>query len=84
MEQTDWAAEQENIRLSKEIEAALVKLTQNNIVLMGRKMGGNITSCVKIHVMGVNQRRIHHRVSWNNACPKILNESLKKVNHAHT
>lgn len=35
-------------------------------------------SCVKIHVMGVNQRRIHHRVSWNNCCPKILNESLKK------
>jgi len=35
-------------------------------------------SCVKIHVMGVNQRRIHHRVSWNNAVPKILNQSLKK------
>lgn len=35
-------------------------------------------SCVKIHVMGVNQRRIHHRVSWNNAVPKILNQSVKK------
>lgn len=35
-------------------------------------------SCVKIHVMGVNQKRIHHRVSWNNAVPKILNESVKK------
>lgn len=43
MEQTDWIAEQENIKLSKEIEAALLKLTKNNIVLMGRKMGGNIS-----------------------------------------
>lgn len=43
MEQTDWIAEQESIRLSKEIEAALVKLTQKNIVLMSRKMGDNIT-----------------------------------------
>lgn len=43
MEQTDWIAEQENIKLSKEIESALIKLTQNNIVLMGRKMGGNIS-----------------------------------------
>jgi len=43
MEQTDWIAEQENIKLSKEIESALLKLTQNNIVLMGRKMGGNIS-----------------------------------------
>jgi hypothetical protein len=43
MEQTDWIAEQESIKLSKEIEAALVKLTQKNIVLMARKMGDNIT-----------------------------------------
>lgn len=42
-EQSDWIAEQESIKLSKEIEAALLKLTQNNIVLMGRKMGGNIS-----------------------------------------
>lgn len=43
MEQTDWIAEQENIKLSKEIESALLKLTQRNIVLMSRKMGGNIS-----------------------------------------
>jgi hypothetical protein len=43
MEQVDWIAEAETIRLSKEIEAALVKLTQKNIVLMARKMGDNIT-----------------------------------------
>jgi len=35
-------------------------------------------SCVKIYVMGVNSRRIHHLVSWNNAYPKILNQSVKK------
>jgi len=43
MEQSDWIAEQESIKLSKEIEAALLKLTKHNIALMGRKMGGNIS-----------------------------------------
>lgn len=35
-------------------------------------------SCVKIHVMGVTDKRIHHRIKWNNAVPLILNESVKK------
>jgi hypothetical protein len=35
-------------------------------------------SCVKINVMGVTDRRIHHRIKWNNAVPCILNESVKK------
>jgi hypothetical protein len=35
-------------------------------------------SCVKVHVMGVNQKRIHHRVSWKNAVPMIINERYKK------
>lgn len=32
-------------------------------------------SCVKIDTLN---ERIHHRVSWNNAVPKILRESIKK------
>lgn len=35
-------------------------------------------SCVKIHVMGVTDRRIHHRINWNNCVPKIINEKVKK------
>ena len=35
-------------------------------------------SSVKVSSMGDKQRRIHHRVSWNNAVPKILNEKHKK------
>lgn len=31
-------------------------------------------SCVRVSVMGETNRRIHHRVSWNNAVPKIINE----------
>jgi hypothetical protein len=36
-------------------------------------------SCVKVNVMGVNSRRIHHRVNWNAAVPKIINQSHKKM-----
>jgi hypothetical protein len=36
-------------------------------------------SCVSITTMGVKERRIHHRVSWNNACPLILSEKHKKA-----
>lgn len=35
-------------------------------------------SCIKIHVMGVGHRRIHHRINWKNAVPMILNEKYKK------
>ena len=35
-------------------------------------------SSVKVSSMGDKQRRIHHRVSCNNAVPKILNEKHKK------
>ena len=35
-------------------------------------------SCVKVSSMGNTYRRIHHRVAWNNCCPKIINEKYKK------
>jgi len=35
-------------------------------------------SCVKITEMGVNNRRLHHKVKWKNAVPMIINESFKK------
>lgn len=35
-------------------------------------------SCVKISVMGVKQKRIHHKINWRNAAPKILKESVRK------
>lgn len=35
-------------------------------------------SCVKISKMGNKNMRIHHKIKWNNAIPKILDESLKK------
>ncbi|CAB4168883.1 hypothetical protein UFOVP581_12 [uncultured Caudovirales phage] len=35
-------------------------------------------SCVKIHTMGVTSKRIHHRVSWKNCNPMILNKKVKK------
>ena len=35
-------------------------------------------SSVKVSSMGDKYRRIHHRVSWNNAVPKIMNEKYKK------
>ena len=36
-------------------------------------------SCVKITIMGDKHLRIHHRVSWNNAVPKIISDKYKKV-----
>ena len=36
-------------------------------------------SCVKVSSMGNVYRRIHHKVSWNNCCPKIINQKYKKV-----
>lgn len=35
-------------------------------------------SCVKVSSMGNTYRRIHHKVQWNNCCPKIINEKYKK------
>lgn len=35
-------------------------------------------SCVKIDAMATDHTRIHHRVNWNNAVPKIISSSYKK------
>ena len=35
-------------------------------------------SFVKISCMGTSHRRIHHRISWNNGVPLILNERWRK------
>jgi len=35
-------------------------------------------SCVKVAKMGTKHRRIHHKVLWRFAVPKIISESLKK------
>lgn len=35
-------------------------------------------SCVTINLMGTRNRRLHHRISWNNACPKIIREDVCK------
>lgn len=35
-------------------------------------------SSVKVSVLNTENSRLHHRVSWNNAVPKILNEKYKK------
>ena len=35
-------------------------------------------SSVKIQTMGVSNRRIHHRILWNYAVPKIINQKYKK------
>jgi hypothetical protein len=34
--------------------------------------------CCKIDLMGRTDKRIHHKINWNNAVPKILDEKLKK------
>ena len=35
-------------------------------------------SCVKIGMMGESHQRIHHRVAWNNAVPKVISQIHKK------
>lgn len=35
-------------------------------------------SFAKVAIMYAKNSRIHHRINWNNACPKILDESHKK------
>lgn len=36
-------------------------------------------SCVSLVMMGQSHRRLHHRVQWNNAVPKIISESNCKT-----
>ena len=38
-------------------------------------------SCVKVSEMGQHHRRLHHRISWNNAVPKIMDEKYCKRLH---
>lgn len=38
-----------------------------------------LPSCTKISSMGVNDYRVHHQISWNHACPKILSEKWRKI-----
>lgn len=38
-------------------------------------------SCVKVAEMGETGKRIHHRVYWKNAVPRILNEKYKKADN---
>lgn len=35
-------------------------------------------SCVKVGMMGQSGKRIHHKISWKNAVPKILSERWRK------
>lgn len=35
-------------------------------------------SCVKVGMMGENHRRIHHKIQWEYAVPKILSDKYKK------
>lgn len=35
-------------------------------------------SCAKVAAMGDNHLRIHHQISWNNCCPKIISEKYKR------
>lgn len=35
-------------------------------------------SCVKVGILHSSNKRIHHKVSWKNCVPKILDESFKK------
>jgi hypothetical protein len=34
--------------------------------------------CCKIDLMGTTNKRIHHKINWNNAVPKILDEQHRK------
>jgi len=36
-------------------------------------------SCCKISLMGRIDKRIHHSINWNNAVPKIVDESHRKI-----
>lgn len=36
-------------------------------------------SCCGIAMLGTTHKRIHHKISWNNAVPKIVDEKYKKA-----
>ena len=36
-------------------------------------------SCCKIDLMGRINKRLHHKINWNHAVPKILDEKFKKL-----
>jgi len=36
-------------------------------------------SCVTVRRMGRTNQRLHHSIKWNNAVPKLVSESLRKV-----
>ena len=38
----------------------------------------NMPSSVKVTMMNTSNRRLHHKISWNNTVPKIISESLRK------
>ena len=35
--------------------------------------------CCKIDLMGRTNKRLHHKINWNNAVPKIIDEKFKKL-----
>ena len=35
-------------------------------------------SCVRVISMGCTHRRIHHKINWNNCCPKIIDKKYKR------
>jgi hypothetical protein len=39
-------------------------------------------SCTTLGEMGRTNKRIHHRISWRNAAPKIVDEKYRKARHA--
>jgi hypothetical protein len=39
-------------------------------------------SCCKIDMMGTTNRRLHHRINWNHAVPKIIGEQHRKLRYA--
>jgi hypothetical protein len=38
----------------------------------------SLPSCTKIEMMGTVTPRLHHKITWNNAVPKIVDEKYKK------
>lgn len=69
------------------LEQGTTQCTAGGLTEMYKEMGTYVKSfytvmiapsCVKISTMGVSHRRIHHRVSWNNTVPLIINEKYKK------
>lgn len=37
-----------------------------------------VPSCIKVSLIGINHRRLHHQTKWENAVPKIIAEENKK------